>query len=183
MSHFMINFNRGLVATQESRPRINLSLDPMEQRCGLTGTIPSAEQGNCDGCDAPASDISNRDGGCGAQARRSKELSEETSWFEPIDTDALTGLSPVEFAQYLGRLKEGRPVLFDDVIRPKHYNNGSIECIEAIEAALTPEEFRGACKANVLKYVWREQNKGGVESLKKAKWYLDRLISLLDEGD
>lgn len=38
-------FNRGLVATQESRPRINLSLDPMEQRCGLTGTIPSAEQG------------------------------------------------------------------------------------------------------------------------------------------
>jgi len=38
-------FNRGLVATQESRPRINLSLDPMEQRCGVTGTIPSAEQG------------------------------------------------------------------------------------------------------------------------------------------
>jgi len=39
-------FNRGLVATQENRPRINLSLDPMEnKRCGVTGTIPSAEEG------------------------------------------------------------------------------------------------------------------------------------------
>jgi hypothetical protein len=49
---------------------------------------------------------------------------------------------------------------------------GSVECIEAIRAALTPEEFRGYCKGNVLKYVWREQHKGGVESLRKAEWYL-----------
>lgn len=38
-------FNRGLVATQESNPRINLSLDPQQKRCGLTGYIPSAEEG------------------------------------------------------------------------------------------------------------------------------------------
>ena len=38
-------YNRGLVATQESRPRMNLSLDPMQKRCGVTGTIPSAEEG------------------------------------------------------------------------------------------------------------------------------------------
>lgn len=39
-------FNRGIAVTQESRPRINLSIDPGElQRCGVTGTIPSAEQG------------------------------------------------------------------------------------------------------------------------------------------
>jgi hypothetical protein len=38
-------YNRGLVATQEIRPRMNLSLDPMQKRCGVTGTIPSAEEG------------------------------------------------------------------------------------------------------------------------------------------
>ena len=39
-------FNRGIAVTQESRPRTNLSIDPGElQRCGVTGTIPSAEQG------------------------------------------------------------------------------------------------------------------------------------------
>jgi hypothetical protein len=38
-------YNRGLSLTQSSRPRINLSLDPGEQRCGLTGYIPSAEEG------------------------------------------------------------------------------------------------------------------------------------------
>ena len=38
-------YNRGLVATQESRPRVNLALDPEQQRCGLTGYIPSAEEG------------------------------------------------------------------------------------------------------------------------------------------
>ena len=53
-----------------------------------------------------------------------------------------------------------------------------IECIEAIEAALTNEEFRGYCKANCMKYIWREKHKGGTESLKKAQWYLDRLIQL-----
>lgn len=149
-----------------------MRVDGNDSKCGT---------GDCNGCDAPASDISNRDGGCGAQRGREGAV-EETSWFEPVDTDALTdcpgGVCPVPWA-----VKEERPLLFDDVIRPEHYNNGSIECIEAIEAALTPEEFRGACKANVLKYVWRERNKGGVESLKKAKWYLDRLISLLDEDD
>jgi hypothetical protein len=66
----------------------------------------------------------------------------------------------------------------DQVNHPPHYTDGGIECIEAIEAALTPEEFRGYCKGNLIKYAWRERMKGGVESLKKARWYLDRLIDL-----
>jgi hypothetical protein len=65
----------------------------------------------------------------------------------------------------------------DLVNHPPHYVNGEIECIEAIEAQLTPEEFRGYLKANIAKYVWRERHKGGTESLKKARWYLDLLIS------
>jgi hypothetical protein len=60
------------------------------------------------------------------------------------------------------------------VNHPPHYSQGGIECIDAIQAALTPEEFRGYCKGNALKYTWRERIKGQDESLKKALWYLER---------
>ena len=69
--------------------------------------------------------------------------------------------------------------LFDPVNSPEHYcASGKIECIEAIEAQLTQEEYRGFLKANCAKYIWRERLKGGTESLKKARWYLDALIQL-----
>ena len=64
----------------------------------------------------------------------------------------------------------------DQVNHPSHYVDGGIECIEAIEAELTADEFRGYMKGNIAKYIWRERMKGGVQSLKKAQWYLDRLI-------
>lgn len=62
----------------------------------------------------------------------------------------------------------------DMVNHPSHYTQGGIECIDAIEAALTPEEFRGFCKGNALKYVWREKHKSGDQDLNKAVWYLQR---------
>jgi hypothetical protein len=65
----------------------------------------------------------------------------------------------------------------DNVNNPPHYNFGHIECIEAIEAALTPEEFRGYCKGNAMKYIWRERLRGQTESLEKASWYLNRLTN------
>jgi hypothetical protein len=65
----------------------------------------------------------------------------------------------------------------DVVNHPPHYIDGSVECIDAIEAQLTTEEYRGALKMAIVKYVWRERHKGGTESLKKARWYLDRLIA------
>lgn len=72
----------------------------------------------------------------------------------------------------------------DPVNHPAHYTAGDgIECIDAIQAALTPDEFRGYCKGNVLKYVWRERHKPGAthaESLKKAQWYLARLVGIMD---
>jgi len=61
----------------------------------------------------------------------------------------------------------------DNVKSPPHYKQGAIECIEAIQSALTEEEFRGYCKGNAMKYIWRERHKGGEESLQKAVWYLD----------
>lgn len=65
----------------------------------------------------------------------------------------------------------------DPVNHPPHYTAGGIEAIDAIEAALTAEEFRGYCKGNALKYVWREKHKGQNESLRKAIWYLNRLVN------
>jgi hypothetical protein len=65
---------------------------------------------------------------------------------------------------------------------PPHYRQGGIECIDAIRAALTEEEFRGYCKGNALKYIWRERHKGGNESLLKADWYIAKL-AISDEFD
>ena len=62
----------------------------------------------------------------------------------------------------------------DPVQHPAHYTSGGIECIDAIQAALTPDEFRGFCKGNALKYTWRERLKGGKQDLAKARWYLER---------
>lgn len=60
----------------------------------------------------------------------------------------------------------------DDVNRPSHYTSGEIEAIDAMRSAMTPEEFRGYCKGNALKYVWRERQKEGDKALRKAIWYL-----------
>lgn len=65
---------------------------------------------------------------------------------------------------------------FNNVTRPEHYNKNGIECIQAIEASMTKEEFEGALKANVIKYLWRYKYKNGIEDLKKAQWYLTKLI-------
>lgn len=62
------------------------------------------------------------------------------------------------------------------VDHPSHYNRGSIECIDAIQAALSDEEFRGFCKGNILKYLWREKFKGEGNDLSKANWYLLKLM-------
>lgn len=64
----------------------------------------------------------------------------------------------------------------DNVSHPPHYTQGGIECIDAIKAALTPEEYRGYCKGNIIKYIWRERHKGQDESVAKAIWYAKRLI-------
>lgn len=64
----------------------------------------------------------------------------------------------------------------DLINHPPHYTSGRIECIDAIESALTADEFRGYCKGNVLKYVFRERLKGGDDDLAKARFYLNRLL-------
>lgn len=70
----------------------------------------------------------------------------------------------------------------DPVNHPSHYTNGSVECIDAIKSALTPEEFHGYLRGNIIKYLWRcELKNDTAEDLKKARWYLDKLISSIED--
>lgn len=63
----------------------------------------------------------------------------------------------------------------DMVNNPAHYNKAGIECVDAIAAA-TGEGFEYYLQGNILKYLWRYRYKNGSEDLKKAQWYLNRLI-------
>ena len=70
------------------------------------------------------------------------------------------------------------------VENPDHYNTGSIEAIEAIKASMPPEQFFGYLKGNVMKYLWRyDYKEKPVEDLRKADWYLNRLIDALIEDN
>jgi hypothetical protein len=77
--------------------------------------------------------------------------------------------------------KTALALMEDKVNSPPHYSHGEIECIDAIAAALTPDELKGFVKGNVIKYLWRTEHKGGLEDLKKARWYLDYLIKKLSQ--
>jgi hypothetical protein len=71
----------------------------------------------------------------------------------------------------------GSKAVKDNVNHPSHYTQGAIECIDAIkEATKGLLGIEAVCTANIIKYVWRWKFKNGVEDLRKARWYLDRLI-------
>ena len=82
------------------------------------------------------------------------------------------------------RYKDVRDALNDGVVEvdvvnsPPHYKSGGIEAIEGIEASMAPEAYAGYLKGSVTKYLWRYEKKGKpLEDLKKARWFLDRLIA------
>ena len=100
------------------------------------------------------------------QLERELELEIHNDGWDPVEKDYLEYPSVDE----------------EDMINnPNHYNNGAIECIDAIEQSMTLEGFRGYLKGNVQKYVWRYESKGGLQDLMKAHWYLNKLISVTEE--
>lgn len=69
----------------------------------------------------------------------------------------------------------------DMVNHPAHYCQGGIECIDAIQSAVTGlSGMQAVCAGNVIKYTWRYQFKNGAEDLRKARFYLDRLIRIVE---
>lgn len=71
----------------------------------------------------------------------------------------------------------------ENVNHPSHYNQGGIEAIDAMIAAFGKAEVVAFCKINSFKYIWRANEKGKTtEDLKKARWYLDKAVELLEES-
>ncbi len=65
----------------------------------------------------------------------------------------------------------------DEVNNPKHYGNGSIECIDYLRDNMSSEAFLGYLEGNIKKYLHRHKYKGKlVQDLEKAQWYLAELI-------
>ena len=72
--------------------------------------------------------------------------------------------------------------MIDNVNHPKHYTQGGIECIDALKAATVGKTvIEAVCVANVIKYCWRYEEKNGLEDVKKAQFYINRLIQELEE--
>lgn len=71
----------------------------------------------------------------------------------------------------------------DMVNHPQHYTQGGIECIDALKAATVSKHgIEAVCVANVIKYLWRYEEKNGIEDVRKAKWYIGRLLKELEES-
>ena len=72
----------------------------------------------------------------------------------------------------------------DMVNHPVHYTQGGIECIDCIKSATVGKiGIEAFCVGNAIKYLFRYEEKNGVEDVKKARWYIDRLIKELEEKE
>ena len=71
----------------------------------------------------------------------------------------------------------------NDPINPSHYKHLPVEAIDIIMAAIAkaPSNESAYLQGQVLKYLLRCWEKKGIEDLRKAKWYLDRLVDSFDE--
>lgn len=74
---------------------------------------------------------------------------------------------------------------YDMVNHPKHYQTkNGLEAIDVIEAfTIDLQGGEATNTGNVLKYMCRWKHKNGIEDLKKARWYLDRLIDLVESNE
>lgn len=82
--------------------------------------------------------------------------------------------------EYMRLKAEEMKTMEDMVNNPPHYNKAGIETIEAIRA-MTGDGFENYLQGNILKYLWRYPYKNGLEDLKKAQWYLNKLIEEVEK--
>ena len=66
----------------------------------------------------------------------------------------------------------------DNVNHPSHYETGKFECIDVMVETQGVEAVKAFCVCNAFKYLYRHKNKNGIEDVKKAIWYLNKLVDL-----
>jgi len=74
--------------------------------------------------------------------------------------------------------ERGEPAKKEQVNHPDHYNQGDIECIDAMIAAFGVDKVCDWCVMTSFKYHWRYQHKNGEEDINKASWYIDKYKEL-----
>lgn len=104
-----------------------------------------------------------------------KEIAEQVK--KQVTDAARDSAERIELSQAVDEMMELVP---DSIDHPAHYTAGSIEMIDYLQEKLSGEMFEGFCIGNALKYLSRYRMKGGLEDLKKAKWYLNRIISAME---
>ena len=114
------------------------------------------------------------DYGCVFEDMDNEMLDKIYGWYKEIDQAACEN---AEDSCY------GKEPNADMVNHPSHYTQGGIECIDALKAATVSKTgIEAVCTANAIKYLWRYEEKNGIEDVKKARWYIDRLIKELENG-
>lgn len=84
---------------------------------------------------------------------------------------------------------EGYPPAFNGkttitTIKPSYYKKGKVECIDAIESATINKRGTEAfLVGNIIKYLWRYEDKGGITDIEKAEWYMEKLLELLKQRE
>ena len=68
----------------------------------------------------------------------------------------------------------------DQEVGGSHYKSKAVQPWQAMEAWMTREQFAGFLRGNAIKYLARCDDKGGLEDLKKARHYLDKLIEFTE---
>jgi hypothetical protein len=64
-----------------------------------------------------------------------------------------------------------------------HYKNMGVQPWVAMESWMTPEQFAGFLRGNAIKYLARCDVKGGIDDIKKARHYIDKLVEVRDNDD
>lgn len=85
--------------------------------------------------------------------------------------------------EIIDKLKEAKEISKekDIVNHPGHYETGKFECIKVMQEALGVDAVKDFCVCNAFKYLYRHKRKNGLEDIKKAKWYIDKLLELSKE--
>ena len=63
-----------------------------------------------------------------------------------------------------------------------HYKDKAVQPWDAMQSCMSQEEFAGFLRGNIIKYVMRCTDKGGVEDLQKARHYMDKLLEVLNDA-
>lgn len=135
--------------------------------------------GKCDNCELrkkydKETDVFTDEVGCVFDEMSDDMLNKCYNWYKELDPAACENAE----AECCDKEPDG-----DMVNHPSHYTQGGIECIDAIKAATVSKTgIEAVCTANAIKYLWRYEEKNGIEDVKKARWYIDRLIKELENG-